>query len=130
MIVKPLYNVPAIQGVLSDWCLMINLTSHQAVFLMTWLNSCSMCVFKVLPMVYQYRSRFYQWYRGNTTGTSGNANGTIGSKKVSLGNPEWSQWYNWLPMVPLGEPRMEPISCFPYLIYTSTKNVVPLFIPL
>ena len=58
------------------------------------------CVFKVLPMVpmvYQYRSRF-------TIGTNGNANGTIGSLNGANGKP----------MVPLchgtiGEPRTEPV---------------------
>ena len=35
--------------------------------------------FTMVPIVYQYRSRFYQWYLGNTICTNGNANGTIGS---------------------------------------------------
>ena len=47
-------------------------------------------VFKVLPMVpmiYQYRSRFYQWYHCNTIGANGNANGTIGSPSGTIGRP-------------------------------------------
>ena len=82
-------------------------------------------------------SRFYQWYQwstnivqsstngtiGNTIGTNGNANGTIGSTNgtiVTNGKPMVplvSQWYHRLPMVPLvklpmvplGEPRTEPL---------------------
>ena len=53
---------------------------------------------------------------GNAIDTNGNANGTIGSPNATIGKPI-SQWYHWvpmlplvkLPMVPLGEPRTELI---------------------
>ena len=79
-------------------------------------------------------SQWYQWYTnivqgftngtiGNTIFTNGNAIGTIGSPNGTIGTngkpmlPLVSQWYHWLPMVPLvklpmvplGEPRTEPI---------------------
>ena len=79
-------------------------------------------------------SQWYQWYTnivqgftngtiGNTICTNGNANGTIGSPNGAIGTigksmvPLVSQWYHWLPvvplvklpMVPLGEPRTEPL---------------------
>ena len=78
-------------------------------------------------------SKWYQRYtnivqgftngtNGNTICTNGNANGTIGSLNGTIGAngkpmvPLVSQWYYWLPMVPLvklpivplGEPRTEP----------------------
>ena len=69
----------------------------------------------MVPMVYQYRSRFYQWYIGKTISANGNDNGTIGSPNGTIGTivkpmvPLINQWYHWLPlvklpMVPLGNP--------------------------
>ena len=66
--------------------------------------------------------RFSNGTNGNTICTNGNANGTNGSPNGTIGAngkpmvPLVSQWYHWqpmvplvkLPMVPLGEPRMEP----------------------
>ena len=84
-------------------------------------------VFKVLPMVpmvYQYCSRFYQWYHTNgticnTTGTNGNANGTFGSPHGTIGNigkPIIPLAANGTirknTMVSLGELRTEPL--FPH----------------
>ena len=48
---------------------------------------------------------------------NGNVNGTIGSPNGTPMVPLVSQWYHWLPMVPLvkfpvvplGEPRTEPL---------------------
>ena len=57
--------------------------------------------FKVLPMVYQYRSRFYQGIIGNTIGTNGYANGTIGSPNGIIGTID--KPLVKLPMVPLQE---------------------------
>ena len=80
-------------------------------------------------------SQWYQWYTNNvqdftngtncyTICTNGNANGTIGPPNGTIGAigkpmvPLISQWYHWLPMVqlvklpmvPLGEPRTEPLT--------------------
>ena len=83
--------------------------------------------FKVLPMV----------PIGNTICTNCNANGTIGSPNGTIGTigkpmvPLVSQWYHWLsmvplvklPMVPLGEPRTEPMFdvCFRYVVSAGTE---------
>ena len=76
---------------------------------------------KPSPISHCVCSRFYQWYQwytnivqgstngtigstngtiGNTIGTNGNANGTIGPPTGTIGT-NVSQWYHWLPMVPL-----------------------------
>ena len=87
-----------------------------------------------LPCVCSGFPQWYQWYTnivqgftngtiGNTICTNGNANCAIGSPSGTIGTigkpmvPLVSQWYHWLPMVPLvklpmvplGEPRTEPI---------------------
>ena len=81
---------------------------------------------------------FYQWYQwytsfvqgstngtiGNNICTNGNANGTIGSSNGTIGKP-MVQLVK-LPMVPLGEPRTEPLlvfgkSCYPVI---SVKNQI------
>ena len=65
-------------------------------------------------------SQWYQWYtnivqgftngtNGNTICTNGNANGTIGSPNCTIGANGKPPLVK-LPMVPLGEPRMEPVS--------------------
>ena len=83
-------------------------------------------------------SQWYQWYTnivqgftngtiGNAICTNGNANGTIGSPSGTIGTigkpmvTLVSQWYHWLPivpvvklpMVPLGGPEQSP--CYTYI---------------
>ena len=70
-------------------------------------------------------SWFYQWYQwytdvvqgstngtiGNTIGTYGNANGTIGSPNGTIGTIGKPMVpLVKFPMVPLGEPRIDPLS--------------------
>ena len=78
-------------------------------------------VSQMVPMVYHYRSKFYQW---STVCTNDNANGTIGFPNGTIDAngkpmvPLVSQWYHLLPtvqmvklpMILLGEPRTEPIT--------------------
>ena len=62
----------------------------------------------------------------NTIGNNGNANGTIGPANGTSG-----QWYHWLPMVqlvklpmvPLGEPRTEPICVKNYPPYKMFEKL-------
>ena len=89
----------------------------------------------MVPMVYQYRPSFYQWYLGNTIGTNDNANGVIGSPNGTIGKmtngtigrtpkkaargfqmvplvilpmvPLVANGIIGLPMVPLGEPVVQ-----------------------
>ena len=69
---------------------------------------------------------------GNTIGTNGNANGTIGPPNGTIGTngkPMVSQWYHWLPMVPLvkfpmvplGKPRTHAMQCTPGLAFSAQQ---------
>ena len=55
----------------------------------------------MVPMAYQYRSRFYIGTIGNTICTNGNANGTIGSPNGTIGSPNGTIGTIGKPMVPL-----------------------------
>ena len=55
----------------------------------------------MVPMVYQYRSRFYNGTIGNTNGTIGNTIGTNGNANGTIGPPNGTIGTNGKPMAPL-----------------------------